>query len=146
MATLKNIPVKVENAGSDTSIIGGGLVAILHEIAEMLERLAEFDESGAIDLRSLPFSPKDYRQLREILGRGEVEITLNTDGKSYLRETGFPGVWWVEHRDLDNQQTAELLEIAAIPAIVMADAEDIIQGTRRLKERLTIHTAGRSAS
>lgn len=146
MAALKNIPVKVENAGTDGSIIGGGLVAILHEIAEMLDRLIEFDESGAIDLRSLPFSPTDYRQLQEILGRGEVEITLNSDGKSYLRETAYPGVWWVEHRDLDNQQTAELLEIAAIPAIVVTDAEDIIQASRRLKERLSIHTAGRSAS
>jgi hydrogenase-1 operon protein HyaF len=143
--TLKDIRIRVEGAGGDGSTIGGGLIAILREINQMLERLAEYDDTGSIDLRSLPLSPADHQQLRNVLGRGEVEITLNADGVSHLYETAYPGVWWIQHRNQDNETVAELLEIAHIPAIAITDTEDIIQGMQRLHDRLSIHIAGRSA-
>ena len=145
MTALKGIPIKVVSAEQDGGSIGGGLIAILREVAQMLERLAEYDESGSIDLRSLPFSPDDFARLRNVLGDGEVEITLNADGISLLKETGYHGVWWIQHRNGNDEMVAELLEIARIPAIAMVPAEDIVQSAERLKSRLSIHTAGRSA-
>jgi hydrogenase-1 operon protein HyaF len=146
MAALKGIPIKVQNGPvDDGGSIGGGLIAILREIAEMLERLEQYDESGAIDLRSLPFSPDDYARLRDVLGSGEVEITLDADGISRLRETAYSGVWWIQHRNTDDELTAELLEIALVPAIAVTAKEDVAQSASRLKNRLSIHTTGRSA-
>ncbi len=143
---LSDIPVKVEGdaskTGSTTGTVGGGLIAILREITEMLERLARYDESAAIDLRSLPFSPSDYQSLRESLGTGEVEITLNVDGISRVRETGFAGVWWVEHRSPDDELLAVLLEITNIPEIVVTNRDEVARSANRLRDRLSIHTAG----
>lgn len=139
-AGLSDIPVKVENGGNGT--VGGGLVAILREITEMLERLSRYDDTAAIDLRSLPFSPDDYRRLREFLGTGEVEITLNVDGTSRVRETGYPGVWWVEHRSPEDELLAELLEITNIPDIIVTDSDEIARSADRLRDRLSLHTAG----
>ncbi|HVC28894.1 MAG TPA: hydrogenase expression/formation C-terminal domain-containing protein [Gammaproteobacteria bacterium] len=143
---LSDISVRVEGGASKTSsatgTIGGGLIAIMREIAEMLERLALYDEPGSIDLRTLPFSPTDYQSLREALGNGEVEITLNVDGISRLRETGYAGVWWVEHRNPEDELVADLLEIIQIPEIVVTENDEIARSASRLRERLSIHTAG----
>jgi HupH hydrogenase expression protein, C-terminal conserved region len=143
---LSDIPVKIEggavDAGNTTGTVGGGLIAILRELSEMLERLAEYDETAAIDLRSLPFSRSDYQSLREFLGTGEVEVTLNVDGQSRVRETNFPGVWWVEHRNQEDELLAELLEITNIPEIIVTENDEVAKSASRLRERLSIHTAG----
>ncbi len=143
---LSDIPVKVEGSSgknsTTTGTIGGGLIAILRELSEMLERLAEYDETAAIDLRSLPFSPSDYQSLRDYLGDGEVEVTLNVDGMSRVRETGFSGVWWVEHRNPENELQAELLEITNIPEIIVTEKDEVARSASKLRERLSIHTAG----
>ncbi|MGA9855602.1 MAG: hydrogenase expression/formation C-terminal domain-containing protein [Gammaproteobacteria bacterium] len=143
---LSQIPIKVEGGASKTNsatgTVGGGLIAIMREITEMLERLAQYDEPAAIDLRTLPFSPGDYQSLHEFLGNGEVEITLNVDGISRVRETGFAGVWWVEHRNPENELLAELLEITNIPEIVVTERDEVTRSASRLRDRLSIHTAG----
>lgn len=144
MAALKGIPIKLQNGpAKEAGSIGGGIIAILREIAEMLDRLEQYDESGAIDLRSLPFSPDDYARLRDALGSGEVEITLNADGISLLRETAYSGVWWIQHRNTDDELTAELLEIALIPSIALTAKEDVAQSASQLKSRLSIHMTER---
>lgn len=139
MSRISEIPVRVE---SDTEItaLGGGVTAILHEIAAMLERLAAGDEGGAIDLKSLPLGPGDYRRLQEALGEGEVDITLNIAGTSRIRETGVRGVWWVQHRDLYEDTVAELIEVTSIPAIVLAQPEDVASDFARLSASLASNT------
>ncbi|MDE2345086.1 MAG: hypothetical protein KGL13_01330 [Gammaproteobacteria bacterium] len=132
--------MKIENSGNGT--VGGGLIAILREISEMLERLSRYDDTAAIDLRTLPFSPADYQRLREFLGSGEVEITLKVDGTSRVRETGYAGVWWVEHRNPDNELLAELLEITNIPEIIVTSSDEITRSASQLRERLALHSAG----
>jgi hypothetical protein len=79
--------------------LGGGVAAILMELAIRLDRLAKQGESTVIDLRSLPMSTADRLELQESLGNGEVQATLNAEGPSTLRETQFAGIWWIEHRD-----------------------------------------------
>jgi HupH hydrogenase expression protein, C-terminal conserved region len=143
---LSDIPVKIEggavNAGNTTGTVGGGLIAILRELSEMLERLAAYDETAAIDLRSLPFSPSDYQSLREFLGDGEVEVTLSVAGMSRVRETGFSGIWWVEHHNPEGELLAELLEITNIPEILVTEKNEVAKSASKLRERLSIHTAG----
>lgn len=132
---LAQIPVRIEGlpARSETGTIGGGVSAILTEIATLLERVAATGEAAAIDLRSLPMSPADRSQLLEALGPGEVEITLRADGDSSIRETGLQGVWWTEHRDRNGALVACFIEIARAPEILLVPAEELRRGAQRLR-------------
>ena len=136
---LADIGVRVD-AGSG---LGGGVDAVLSEIATRLERLAADGTPDVIDVRSLPLSPADRERLQAALGDGEVEATLRVDGESHVRETGTPGVWWIEHRDLRGEPIAELIEIARVPDILDVAPEDIGRAAAALRERL--HGAGRAA-
>lgn len=144
MTRLVVVPVKILNGACAAR--GGGVSALLRETLELLERLLRYEEGGAIDLRSPPLSAADRGLLRKFLGAGEIEITLNLDGKSRLRETAYPGVWWVEHRNRDAALVAELLEVTAIPEIAVTAEEDIAAGAERLRARLLPRVPGESAT
>jgi len=137
MSRLTEIPIRVEPpvlAGG----LGGGVTAILSELASLLERLAHGEEPAAIDLRSLPMSEQDRAALRRALGDGEVQATLNAQGPSSIRETQVPGVWWVEHRDAHGELIAELLEVARVPEILASASDEIAAAAQALRERLSL--------
>ena len=127
--SLQDNVVKVEAAG--TSSIGN-VTAILTEIACLLEKLASNGETGLIDLKSLPFSPGEYEQLRLALGRGEVSARLDAIGASEIIETHFPGVWWVTHYNVEGDIVADLIEVATVPNILCSQPEDVRAGLERL--------------
>lgn len=135
---LSQIPVRVETAdpAAPTGTIGGGVTAILAEIATLLERLAADGRPGAVDLHSLPMSPADRRRLSEALGPGEVTITLRADGDSTIRETGVRGVWWTEHRDRDGEVIAAFIEVSRTPEILTVDVDELRRGAGRLRNSL----------
>lgn len=107
------------------------------EISTLLERVADGGESGAIDLRSLPMSPADCDQLLELLGSGEVTITLQADGESTIRETSVHGVWWSDHRDRSGDVIASFIEVARVPAILVVDLDELKRGAQQLRGRIT---------
>ena len=127
--SLENIAIKVESA-EHSSV--GNVAAILTEIASLLEKLAGSGETSLIDLKSLPFSPGEYEQLRLTLGRGEVSARLDAIGMSEIIETHFPGVWWVTHYNVEGDIVADLIEIASIPNILLSQPEDVRVGLVRL--------------
>lgn len=114
----------------------GNLRALLTEVAAHLERLARDGATGSIDLNSLPLAPGEYEQLRQLLGRGEVSIRIEAIGPSEVVETGYPGVWWVTHYNVEGDIVADTLEITAVPAIVGSQQEDIEAGLERLRAGL----------
>lgn len=114
----------------------GQAEAVLREIATLLERLVYAGESGSIDLRSLPLSAADRDWLRERLGRGEVSISLDAGGASYINDTLVPGVWWVEHRNEADRVISEFIEVATLPSLVVTHPDDIKNGLERLKHLL----------
>jgi len=148
---LAQIPVRVEGPQSvpETGTIGGGVAAILTEIATLLEQVAATGEAAAIDLRSLPMSPADRAQLLEALGPGEVEITLRADGDSSIRELGVQGVWWTEHRDRNGDVIACFIEIGRVPEILVVPGEELRRGAGRLRAaaraRVSLPTEGESS-
>jgi hydrogenase-1 operon protein HyaF len=149
MSRLSQIPVRVEGTlpaphwtspapkpapdGERSAGLGGGIAAILMELATCLDHLAQHDESAVIDLRSLPMSPSDRRELQQALGDGEVQATLNAEGASTLRETQFAGIWWIEHRDRDGELVAELLEVARFPQILSTVTDEIALAAAALR-------------
>lgn len=131
MMRLADIAVRVESGG-----LGAGAAAVVNEIAGLVDRLAATGEPAAIDLRSLPFGAADRAQLQAALGRGEVQATLEADGRSEVRETAVPGVWWIEHRNPRGDIVAELIEITPVPDILTVAPDELGRGAQALRERL----------
>ncbi len=128
---LEDIPVR---AAADQPV---NAPALLREIAALLQQLSETGQGDAIDLRSLPMSAADRTWLRERLGAGEVTISLRAGGASSFEETGLAGVWWVEHRDEAGRLAAEFIEVAWVPAMVVAPPEDVKKGLDRLNKLIS---------
>jgi hydrogenase-1 operon protein HyaF len=144
MSRLSEIPIRIEPP-APVGGLGGGVTAILSELAGLLERLANGEEPAAIDLRSLPMSAQDRVALQRALGEGEVQATLNAEGLSNIRETQVPGLWWVEHRDRHGELIAELIEVTRMPQILMSALDEIAAGARALREQITTAAAARAS-
>ncbi len=143
MSRLSDIAVKVELPAPGGGL-GGGVAAILTELATLLERLATEQTPAAIDLRSLPMSPQDRAELQRTLGEGEVQATVRARGLSSIRETQVAGVWWVEHRDAQGELIAELLEVTRIPEILASAPDEIAAAGPALRGQIIgMHAAAR---
>jgi hydrogenase-1 operon protein HyaF len=115
-------------------------LSVLTEIGRMLETLADSGEPGFIDLRSLPLSDSDRAQLEELLGRGEVQVELDLAGASVVRETSYPGVWWIRHCGAGGKIATEEISVCRIPEILLSHPADIEAAAGRLRQELeTIH-------
>jgi hypothetical protein len=135
VSRLTDIPVRVE-PWVRVAGLGGGVTALLNELAGLLERLSSDDRSAVIDLRSLPMSADDKLTLQRFLGEGEVCATVQADGLSNVRETRISGVWWIEHRDREGELIAELLEVCTVPRFLAAGLDDVAAGASELRTRL----------
>lgn len=120
--------------------------SVLREVAARLAALADSGETAAIDLRSLPLTPADRRELEDSLGRGEVVASLTVTGSSQVWETSYSGVWWVRHFGAGEQIAAERIEIAAVPEILVAQRADIAAAVRRVREDLERAAHGEAVS
>lgn len=133
MSNINEIPVTV----ADSDAIPPGhpvLRALLQEISTLLHDLNENGTGGSVDLRSLPLFPGDYQTLQNILGQGEVQVSLNTLGPSSLYETTVPGVWWVSHRNEADEVIAEFIEVTSCPAILQTPSGELTTAVERLRE------------
>ena len=126
---LEDISVVTASGGNQLT---GNATAVLHEVAEMLVALAERGESGIIDLGGIPLSNADKDWLTARLGRGEVEMALNLDGASEVRETAFHGVWWIVHHNEKGVLTGEFIEVSRVPGLVLAHPDDIRESAESL--------------
>lgn len=129
---LDDIPVRAEDGD-----LSGSAPAVLREIASLLELLVRTGDGGSIDLSSLPLTQADRRWLLGRLGKGEVEISLAIGGRSRIVETGYPGVWWVEHHNEQDALTGEFIEVSYAPELVYAHPDDAENGLESLKTLLS---------
>ncbi len=129
------IPLKVKNM-PDGGTIGGGVKAIGYEILSHLEKLRSSGEAAAIDMRSLPMAPEEYQGLMDMLGQGELDLTIEIDGPTHVRETAYAGVWWIQHKDRHDQVLSEYIEINHVPEFLSAQDDQITAAIDILGERL----------
>jgi hydrogenase-1 operon protein HyaF len=115
MTSVNEIPVQVE-AGY------GNVQPILVEVMHALDKLLDGNTPTTIDLAGLPF------------GHGELVAQLDALGNSRIRETAFPGVWWIEHRNVNNEVVGRYLEVTRLPEILCSQDADIGAGRARLGE------------
>jgi HupH hydrogenase expression protein, C-terminal conserved region len=135
---LKDIPITVIAAPGDPPGSGpsGNATAILHEIADLLGRLASDGSRGIIDLHAMPLTSGDRAQLEEALAAGEVKVTIDAAGPTEICETVYPGVWWIRHRNETGESVAELIEVTACPEILTSHTDDVREGWARLRRLL----------
>ena len=129
MTVLSDIPVAVE-------IGTGNVQPLLHEIRHALGRLVHGESGTVIDLRSLPLAPGEEARIEAALGEGEVRAELNALGPTTIQETAYTGVWFVTHRNTENEIVARFIEVARIPEILNADTGDIQRSLLGLEHRL----------
>lgn len=129
MSALDDIRV-VSDAGT------GNVLPLLHEIRHALGRLAAGGEGTVIDLNRLPLAPGEEDRIEEALGTGEVSAELSALGPSTIRETSYPGVWLVTHKNAEDEVIARLIEVTRIPELLPAQTDDIRHGVERLTRRL----------
>lgn len=135
MKELGEIPVVLSGDPFQNGF-SGNTVPLLHEIRHALQRFLDAGEETIIDLQSLPMGSADAAQLLDALGPGEVEVRLTALGKSSIRETGIPGVWFIEHFNPESQCIGKFIEVTAVPEILKSQREDIQAGLDRLSEHL----------
>ena len=135
MSVSQTIPIHPAPAADGVASVGNA-TPILHEIRHALMRLLEDGETTIIDLRAIPFGPGDQQRLLEALGTGEVTATVDTLGVSEVRETGYPGVWLVDHADTAGERVALQVEVTAVPAILTTQQADMRDALVRLDAKL----------
>ena len=131
--SLDAIPIHVINSPSGEAGLTGNAPPLLRELSESLNRLLETGESSAIDLSALPLTPADLDWLREILGEGEIAVTLQAGGESTLNETACPGIWWVTHHNEQGAVTSQFIEVTFVPELVKAHPQDVEMGRENLE-------------
>lgn len=114
----------------------GNVPPLLHEIRHALARLAAGEPGTTIDLRSLPLARGEEERLETILGEGEVRAELHSLGSTVVRETAYPGVWLVTHRNADDAVVARFIEVTRMPDILMSQQQDIERAISRLESEL----------
>lgn len=112
------------------------VLALLGEIASHLRILLEQGESHAIDLRALPLLSGEREALLAALGNGEVNARVTALGEAEIRETAYPGVWRVEHRDERGEVVAQLIEVTLQPAMLATHPVDARRGLKCLQEMI----------
>jgi hydrogenase-1 operon protein HyaF len=111
-------------------------VPVLHEIRHALDKLSQTGESTVIDLSAIPFAPGDERQLLEVLGRGEVEATVDAMGPTRISETGYAGVWLVRYLGASGEEVATHIEITRCPSLLITPEPDVAEAAAALADRL----------
>jgi hydrogenase-1 operon protein HyaF len=122
------IPIEINHSSS------GMARALFNELAEHLQRLVDHGNEHTVDLFSLPISEQDKKELEKLLGRGEVEITLTTVGKSLIFETSYNGIWWVRHYAADELLISDFIEVSWIPEIIKSHPSDVALSADRMKK------------
>jgi hydrogenase-1 operon protein HyaF len=113
----------------------GNVRPLLNEVLHAIDRLLDSGEPTTIDLAGLPFGPGELEHLEATLGEGELAASLDALGTSRIRETAYPGVWWLEHRNAHDEIVGRYIEITHVPEILSSQDADIAAGRARLGEQ-----------
>lgn len=136
MTRLSDIPVKVEFKQLKESNLAIAK-SVLQNIKAALADWLKTGRPGAIDLKNVPrMAPETYDYLKQALGSGEATIMIEAMARVEIRETQYPGVWWVTHINDRGDTVTEIIEITEIPVILKPHAADVRAGLQRLESAL----------
>jgi len=125
----------IDAIGVQVEALHGNVRPILNEVMHAIDRLLDEGIPTTIDLAGLPFAPGELDALEATLGSGELSAQLDALGNSRIRETTYPGVWWIEHHNVHDEIVGRYLEITRVPEILSSQDADICAGRARLREQ-----------
>jgi hydrogenase-1 operon protein HyaF len=129
MSSISKIPVRVEQAPTPDDFAVAQ--SVLHEIHALLEQLLAENEVGAIDLRSIhTLNQASLGLLEKWLATGEVSAVVTSVGRTEVRETAYPGVWWQVYRNEEGDIITESIHVTEVPDILISQKTDIKLGLK----------------
>lgn len=135
MTHVSDIPVRVDSDRKESNLAIAK--AVLNEIRELVAQFIDSGKPGAIDLRQRPrMRAETYQYLKDVLSSGEVTAVVDAAVKIEIKETQFPGVWWLTHYNEQGAIVTEIIEITEIPAILKPHIAEMRTGLRRLEQTL----------
>lgn len=69
---------------------------------------------------------------------GEVTAVIAAEVRITVRETQYPGVWWLTHTHEQGGIVTEFIEITMIPDILRPHTADLCAGLKRLDQALAV--------
>jgi hydrogenase-1 operon protein HyaF len=126
---LSEIPIQLVTDNST-----GMARVLMSELKGHLENLLATGETHSIDLLSLPMTDTDVNELADYLGVGEVMASISNIGSSSLRETAYPGIWWITHYADDKKVIAELIEVGRVPQILLTHDDEIRHSIQAIEQ------------
>lgn len=136
MNEFRQIPVTVLPDTEEEFTISGPLMAVLQELMDMVISLVETGATNFLDIKSLPLTPGDLEKLKTILGNGEVEAIIHALGPTHVSETSVPGVWWVTHKNSNEEVISEFIEVTSLPEILLTQHEELWHSADVMEGRL----------
>ncbi|MDE3010068.1 MAG: hydrogenase expression/formation protein [Pseudomonadota bacterium] len=118
---------------------GPGIMNAPPVITELIDRSRRFSAAQpahVINLTLLPMSPEDLGYLARVLDVGPVTILSRGYGNCRITATRLRHVWWVHYFNSMNQLILNTLEVATVPEVACAAAEDYRDSCERLGEWL----------
>jgi len=125
---------EIDMVGRETiAMISGLSLALMTEISGHLDAFTKTGKAQTIDLRALPMTDDDLRDLDMRLGKGEVMATLSVSGNSEVWETAYAGVWRVRHFGGGEKAMVDEIVITKVPEILISHPDDISVAAVRLR-------------
>jgi len=90
-------------------------LAVLEQLKDKLKHYQIGDKPPQISLAALPEGDLDL--VNQVLGEGEVSLTVTGDTEVQVQETVLAGVWRIREVGKDGVTLTELIEVADIPTV-----------------------------
>lgn len=136
MNEFRQIPAAALPDTEEEFAVSDLLKVLLEELMDMVVALVETGATNFLELKSLPLTANDLEQLRLILGKGEVEAIITALGPTHVSETLIPGVWWVTHKNSNDQVINEFIEVTSLPEILLTQHEELWHSADVMEGRL----------
>jgi hydrogenase-1 operon protein HyaF len=127
----------------DAETLSPGLVNAPHILAELVAKSAAFLTHGVghmVNLDLVPISNDELTWLAGALGQGPVVILSAGYGACRIRSTRLAATWWVQYSNASDALILNSLEIASIPAVACAAADDIAESALRMRAVAALYT------
>lgn len=113
-----------------------GAKPIVEEIAHQAASRRPGDPAHVINLSLLPMSPADAAHLGAVLAAGPVRVLSRGYGNCRITSTVVTDTWWVQYVNGYGNPMVDSIEIADIPEVAVASAQDIADSCARIEEAL----------
>jgi hydrogenase-1 operon protein HyaF len=108
-------------------------------LTELVDASARGPQAQAhvVNLTLLPVTPEDIAWLVGALEVGPVTLLSRGYGNCRITSTRLRHTWWVQYFNSMDHLILNTIEVAQVPEVALAAAEDFADSTERLGEWLT---------